>query len=480
MDTDTNQRQEPACPRVSATADSRTERTGRHTDLVIDDGITAWQPPATIPADSAAFRASIGLPADRPIVMTGHQPAFWHAGILTKYLAADALAARSPDARTTVAWCVPDHVADEPGLTAFPTPAESRSATGDAGRWARAEADLAASDADDTDLHALPPALADAAERMRRLRTTQTDAGDTAEIQIRAHAEILEDRLGLRTPHTIILARDLAMSALFGELLERMQEDPRGCTAAYNAAAAALPDAGVRQLATASSDADTEVPIWGISDAGTRLSLRAGDIAGTPRSRIRPRALLFTGLLRARACDLFIHGTGGGIYDRVTERWLADWLGWSLAPAGVATATLTLDLGVPDVSRKDLDRARWAEHHARHQPGALGDSSELQRAQRRKQELVAAIRGADPGDRAALFAEMHALLDRVRTEHADALAALGARTREVAAGLADRAIARDRTWPWMLHTDTDLSALRADIGARLGADEGSGSDGAVA
>ena len=38
-----------------------------------------------------------------------------------------------------------------------------------------------------------------------------------------------------------------------------------------------------------------------------------------------------TGLMRLAGCDLFIHGTGGGAYDLVTEEWLGSWMGWTLA-----------------------------------------------------------------------------------------------------------------------------------------------------
>ncbi|MEL7474492.1 MAG: hypothetical protein AAGK04_14340, partial [Planctomycetota bacterium] len=38
------------------------------------------------------FREQLGLPTDRPIVMTGHQAEIWHAGILARFAAAHAAA----------------------------------------------------------------------------------------------------------------------------------------------------------------------------------------------------------------------------------------------------------------------------------------------------------------------------------------------------------------------------------------------------
>ena len=48
--------------------------------------------PAVIPAPDADDRRALGLPTDRPIIMSGHQPTLWHAGILAKLLAAGELA----------------------------------------------------------------------------------------------------------------------------------------------------------------------------------------------------------------------------------------------------------------------------------------------------------------------------------------------------------------------------------------------------
>lgn len=443
-----------------------TEPEGRHTDLVLDETLlgiarSGWRDPAAIDADARAFRSDLGLPADRPIVMTGHQAQFWHAGILAKYLAADALAHRdayhqatNSDPSPAVVWCVPDHVAEAPGVVGFPKPGGD----GGPGRWTRASVDLFTDD--------LP------VEAPRGLAVAQAELRDApgereADRQIAAQASLLERRLGLRTDGPIVLASRLHHTGLFRALVGRMRAEPDACVRAYNGAVRATPDAGVRSLADAADR--TELPLWRIDDRGSPHAVLLDDLDETPIDRIRPRALLFTGLLRACACDLFIHGTGGGVYDRVTERWLADWLGWSLAPAGIATATLTLDLGVPDVTRTDLRDAKWRAHNARHNPGVLGDAADLDALQERKRALVERIAKTPRGERDPLYAEMHAMLAGVRGAHADGIASLDARVGMVEAALADRAIARDRTWAWILHEDADLRALAADIRGRLGA-----------
>jgi len=111
-----------------------------------------------------------------------------------------------------------------------------------------------------------------------------------------------------------------------------------------------------------------ELPFWVYSsDAPTRRSLWVkqvggdlhwSDLAGweevgsqkegveairTPgslrRIRIGPKALVTTLYLRAIVFDLFVHGIGGGKYDQITDRLIADWLGCESPPLCVATAT---------------------------------------------------------------------------------------------------------------------------------------------
>src|SRR5690606_18211638 len=72
---------------------------------------------ARVPPATAADRAAVGLPADRPVVLSGHQPTLWHAGILAKLLAACELAAATGAA---AGWIVPDADESDPTTARVP------------------------------------------------------------------------------------------------------------------------------------------------------------------------------------------------------------------------------------------------------------------------------------------------------------------------------------------------------------------------
>lgn len=436
-------------------------------ELIIDPRLRDWSPPATpMPERSRRFRRELGLPTDRPIVMTGHQPGLWHAGILAKFLAARALADRAGSAAV---WCVPDMDDAEPGSVRVPAlgstpapPGRLTARTVELLRWARPITGVALASrppgevADDA-----PPALAPFAGRLRA-RAAEPDAARQAQ---RAAEDLLADRLALRGDAPTHYASHLPRTALFRELIDRMRADPHACLRVYNRAVRARASAGARELETGADAARAELPLWRVEAGKPRRTVRAGELASIDAAHLAPRALLFTGLLRLAACDLYIHGTGGAAYDAASEDWLNDWLGEPLAPAMVVSATVLLDLGVPRVTPADLARETWRAHHARHNPEMLGDRA----AGDAKRALLERLRRADPPDRPALFRQLHDLLDDARRTHAPALSELDRNVEAVRAALADASLARDRTWPWLLHPPGVLEALGERIAAGLAA-----------
>jgi len=407
--------------------------------------------------------------------MTGHQAEPWHAGIAAKFFVARAVAEMvggssvwlTPDQDVTALWRARAPVISGGRLAertlelaagngsgaSAGTPGCAVAATGDVRvDWGGEEPALESVRAG-VERHAL------------RLRE-RASAGSGA----RQTTGAMEAALGERgRADAKLWASELGAMGAMDELLEAMERDPAGCVRAYNAAASANPEGGVAALRAGGGRA--ELPVWRVS-GGTRRRVWSDELGAIDRAELAPRALLMTAVARLELCDLFIHGTGGTMYDRVMEAWIAGWLGEGvasrLAPAAGGTADVRLPLGALAASDERIDRAAWRAHSARHDPSLIGDD----RAAEEKRRLVGAIRaarerGEDPG---GIYRAMHALLERVREGRAGELAALDAEAARLAALRGSGALARDRTWAVFLHEDRVIDELaeRVREAARAG------------
>lgn len=438
---------------------------------------------AAITGETKAFRKELGLPSDRPIVMSGHQPTLWHPGILAKWLAmVHAAGSRGAHA----AWVVVDH--DEVSPLAVRVPTRNK-----AGVLAAREVELAIAEsaahvpasarpASPAREPTLPGGESLALEGVRDGLATIIAACNAfsgvrsaAEQAARATSRLTHADVLAESPEpTLVFATALDQTAAFRRLLARLATEPNACVDAYNAAARAHPRAGIREL-DASTD-DPELPLW-IMQGGKRRSARVTDLTktaqpGTP-SRFAPRALFMTLLLRLHACDLFIHGLGGGGshegagYDEVMQDWAHRWLGpVTLAPMATVTATLRLQFGgEPPVSIEAARRAEWTAWHARNEPAMLGDGL-LSKDKRSLATAIAALPRHDPGRRAK-FREMRAMVVQFQGSHAANLASLDEKALSLRARAASDAVRLDRTWPFPLYPLESLRLLRRDIEAKL-------------
>ncbi|MEO1130384.1 MAG: hypothetical protein AAFX05_11860, partial [Planctomycetota bacterium] len=259
-------------------------------------------------------------------------------------------------------------------------------------------------------------------------------------------------------PDSVIAATTLADAPVFHAAVEQMREDPVSMRNAYNTAVAAHPDAGIAPL-TDDALSGIELPLWVLEDSGRRRAF-AEDLASDPT--LAPRALLMTGLVRSAACDLFIHGTGGGVYDAITDAWFQNWLGVTLAPTAIVTADLYLPISGEDADDAALDAAKRRAHEAKHDPAVLGDTrtADAKRALLQRIEETKAA-GGDPRP---IFGEMQRLMEQYRTEQADGMQRLQEDVQRVEAAIAEREVASDRTWAFPLHEPAALEALDAEIG----------------
>lgn len=413
------------------------------------------------------FRAQLGLPADRPIVMGGHHAIFWHPGILSKYLAGHALA---KSVGGSSAWIVVDQDTDDPFLIRYPV----RAGNGRLAVVTTRPVSGALSAVPDVPVAYRRPALIEPAPASDPATESVRDGLARIADALRGHSQApsagrqvaaaLEDLLKpLVPPAQSILATGLSTTDLFADLLSRFQADPRACIRAYNGAVAGHPDAALRKLAFDEVNERYELPLWRLEPGKPRRRVFADDLPTIPREHLSPKALLMTAMLRAGACDLFIHGTGGELYDRATKDWLSSWApDLELCPGAVATATLHLPLlDHRPPAPAQVARARWLAHRARHDPAILNDEP----AATHKRDLAAKI-AAQPrhsAERAVLYRRMHEGLGRAREAHAADLERLGRDAARLAEQSLDATVASDRTWAFPLYPEAMLLALRARI-----------------
>lgn len=437
---------------------------------------------------SMEFRAQLGLRTDRPVVMSGHQAGFWHSGILAKYVAAQAAA---DTLGIQAAWIVVDQDDDDAESVRLPLIAEDGRLR--AAVW-RLRDDQTVGQVPHAPTATLParrvtfqadaldgaPALDSVVPGLRRIEAAMNHHANGPSLA-RQTAEATRDllsELGFSTPVHLIEATSLNRTTLMRSLVDRMLADPARCVQTYNAAVTRHPDAKMARLRTPASGATEgqyELPLWRLKQlAGDAPDVTLGrervttaSIAQSPLDLLAPRALVMTAMLRLAGCDLFIHGTGGATYDRVTDDWIREWLGETLAPTAMVTATMRLPLPSGAGDLPDAPSALWAAHHAKHDPAMLGDAA----AAAEKMRLVGAIRAARArGERPlAEYRAMHALLDDARRRNAEPLRNLTTLASHARASASQAALANDRTWPFPLFPAEDLASLANHIRERFAA-----------
>ncbi len=403
-------------------------------------------------------RAELGLDTERSIVFSGHQPIVFHNGILAKLIAQHEAARRTGAARV---WIVPDQDPVNPGTLRVPVGAGEllhleiidllAPTTAPQGTPTASAAPEHIESTHDPRLHALIDHL-----------NQHARAGSLAEQFAHATIALACERLGIEPP-TLLFASHLTRSDTLRKLIQRMLDEPQSCVTAYNEAVGRHAHAGVRTLTI--GNGAVELPLWGLRSGRARVGIDTNNIKSFDSAQLAPRGLLMSLLVRAHLGELFIHGAGGWRYDKITQDWARDWLGIELAPMALATATQRLDLGFAPEQIIDPARAVWAVHHARHNPAAVGDTQ----AQISKDELVERIETlrAEGGDPSPAFRELHELLDRFRTAHADGLEVLDGRMERAKRMQRQLELAADRTWPFVLFDDRALNRLRDAVVSAL-------------
>jgi hypothetical protein len=405
------------------------------------------------------------LPSDARVVLSGHQADLWHGGILAKHFASLAFASRIG---AHAAWIVVDQ--DEANALGMRIPV--RDATGrlretrwewgeGAGRVVSALGPIAVREL------ALKPgdsfANASIEEGTRSVAGALMKHANEASWARQVSAAGADLIARSAPPPRFMYESRLASTDLFQQVLDGFVRGGADVILGYNQAIASAPESGMRML----DQAKGELPLWDVR-GGRRKRVSLSDVEKLDRTQLAPRGMLMTAILRLAGCDLFVHGMGGGVYDRATETWVASWegelatlfkeLGGELAPMAVATANLRLPLSKPGLpTDQQIQRGVWMAHHAYHDPRSLGD----EQGAIEKDRLLAEIQekkamGQSP---AGAFSKLHAVLEQSRRTGAGKLAEFADAAKRLASQRSEASIAFDRTWSFALQTPGEIGMM---------------------
>jgi hypothetical protein len=447
---------------------------------------------AGVPATALRERARRDLGcADAPYVIeTGHQPDLWHCGIWAKTFLVDRLAREldgvatclgvDSDAASSLVLRAPSRGA------AFSVVERALSAAPQGTIWFAAPLPEAV---------AIESACADVAAALRGLPSigparqfdtwvaglravfpAATSIGDLM-TRVRRHHE-----RGLASRCTDVSLTVYSRGEAFLTFAADIALHSAAFVGAYNAALARYRQrAGLRNAAQPLPDLRrdgdaVELPFWWIAD-GRRQPLWARPVEdvvqllvdrrpllvlpanGTAAVRqmvegasIAPRALGLTLFHRLFCSDLFIHGTGGGRYDRVTDDLSLAYYGVAPPAFAVATMTLHLDAGVATAAPEQLKQLEQTLDRFQRRPDRVATERgvPMPAAARRLADEADRVRtaltasgGADGSGRS----ELRRLTNELRVALADVETTLHAELDEIRSRAAAGAVLRDRTYP---------------------------------
>ena len=389
-------------------------------------------------AQASTFSARLGVPVRphsaaemrAPLIVTGHQPDLYHPGIWVKNFLLQRFAReQSADSLDLVVDSDGfDHVAvTSPCLVPEPRRCVHYLAVGGAGSC-YATAPVPSHEHVEAFCSAVLGSLAGLSspaparhftEFCSHLHTALPDATDLAEVVTFARRRY-EATSGTDYPELPVTT--MARSASFARFIVHVAGNAATFAAAYNAELEVYRNltrtrSKVQPFPDLEIDAGSvELPFWRIAD-GVRAPVRAviGEDGGVtlatasgaflaipadPESAIvtlaesgeilAPKALALTMFVRLFVADLFIHGVGGGRYDRITDGVIRRFFGVEPPSYVVASLTVYLPLGAHIVEENELSVLRERINRLEHNPDAALGEADFASARERDEAMALA------------------------------------------------------------------------------------------
>jgi hypothetical protein len=230
-------------------------------------------------------------------------------------------------------------------------------------------------------------------------------------------------------------------------------------------------------------DRRIEVPFWYVADGrrwalfveplGRRLFAGDRDVGPVPddpdetgfaAAPIRPRALALTAFARLVLTDLFIHGVGGGRYDRATDAVVRSFFGVKPPAYAAATATLFLPFAADGSVAEERQRLQRLLLDLQHNPDRFlaADGGAHQALIEEKWALIRRLEQADQLTRK----ERRAATQRIREVNAILQVEVADKVAEAQESLdrlsrlqADVEVTAYRGYPFLLHRVEAVDAL---------------------
>lgn len=465
--------------------------------------------------EARAFSASMGLDvptsidAMAPLVVTGHQPEFFHPGVWVKTFLADRLAERYAG---TALNLVVDSDAFE--SLAVSVPATDPAVRRDSVTLATGGEDVCYHCADVPAPEDVRGFLAEVDRLLAGLKTTGERSDPRGRFDVFGECLLEAATCARNLAELVVVARrrfeasagtrylELPVTALmrgraFPLFVLGIASEAERFVEAYNAEldafraqnqtrSAAQPFPNLRR-----EGERTELPFWVLAEGGRSplwaasstdgaATLYAGEREiGTYRcckerdsarltedALIAPKAVALTLFARMFLADLFVHGTGGARYDRVTDGVIRRYYGVDSPGFLVASLTLALPVDFERVSEERVSAALERLNRFEHNPDAFvteaawdrpSEKAEAVALVERKAALVASIALPD-ANRKVLGAEIRAINEALRARLAPIGESLRRDRERIEASFAASEILYDRTYPFCFFSPEEVAA----------------------